>query len=218
MANDDPRAEIEHAFQNFFDKNAARENLASVSGIGSSKRETRAILEQAPGLFAAHGIRTMIDAPCGDLHWIGPLIPALDRYIGIDIIPQVLARAEMKARALELGSAEFRIGDIVTEVLEPVDVILCRDCLVHLTFGMIDQALKNFRASGSRFLLTTHFEDPGDDYVSPKLNMEIPVGRWRPLSLTSAPIGMPPPVAEIVEVSFTAGGRGKRLALFDLQA
>lgn len=215
---DDPRAEIETAFTHFFKKNAARENLASVSGIGSSKRETVAILEHLPEMLAEHDLRTMIDAPCGDLHWIGPLVPKLERYVGIDIIPDVLDRARDKAQDLGLGNAEFRVGDIVTEVFEPVDVILCRDCLVHLTFEMIDAALANFRASGSRYLLTTHFIDLGDDYVSPKLNMEIPVGRWRPLSLTLAPIDLAPPVATLEEVSFTAGGRGKTLALFDLHA
>ena len=39
-------------------------------------------------------------------------------------------------------------------------MILCRDCLVHLTFDDARAALQNLRRSGSKYLLTTTFTDP----------------------------------------------------------
>ena len=47
--------------------------------------------------------------------------------------------------------------DIINDPLPKTDVILCRDCLVHLTIKQIKTALYNFKKSGARFLLTTTF-------------------------------------------------------------
>src|SRR4029077_7259276 len=42
----------------------------SVSGPGSSLAETAALRRELPDLLAALGVRTLLDAPCGDCHWI----------------------------------------------------------------------------------------------------------------------------------------------------
>jgi hypothetical protein len=45
--------------------------------------------------------------------------------------------------------------DLTRDPLPKVDLVLCRDCLVHLSFDDIYESLDNLRRSGSMLLLTT---------------------------------------------------------------
>jgi len=72
------------------------------------------------------------------------------------------------------------------------DAILCRDCLVHLSFANIAKAVANFRTSGATWLPTTYFT--GWD-----ANVDCADGDWRALNLTRAPFGWPAPVEMIDE-------------------
>lgn len=72
------------------------------------------------------------------------------------------------------------VADITVNPLPTADLILCRDCLVHLSFAHIDAALANFRASGARWLLTTTFPMIEE-------NVDCEDGDWRALNLTLPP-------------------------------
>jgi hypothetical protein len=73
-----------------------------------------------------------------------------------------------------------------------VDLVLCRDCLVHLSNAHIRDAIENLRASGSTWLLTTTFRAHDQ-------NGDLDDGDWRPLNLERPPFGFPPPVAVVNE-------------------
>jgi hypothetical protein len=45
------------------------------------------------------------------------------------------------------------------DALPPCGAILCRDCLVHLSFGNIERAVANFRRSGAVWLIATTFPE-----------------------------------------------------------
>lgn len=60
----------------------------SISGPGSSLAETVALREELPRLLRRLGVRSMLDAPCGDCYWLGHIDLDLDRYLGIDIVPE----------------------------------------------------------------------------------------------------------------------------------
>lgn len=66
--------------------------------------------------------------------------------------------------------------------------MLCRDCLVHLSFVDIVRALNNIKRSGISYLLTTTFPDCDR-------NEDTVTGDWRVLNLERPPF------------SFTEGGR-----------
>src|SRR5688500_9944719 len=53
----------------------------SVSGTGSTERETRVVRTVLPVLVRRHQIRSLLDVPCGDCNWIR----AID-FAGIDYI------------------------------------------------------------------------------------------------------------------------------------
>jgi hypothetical protein len=170
----------------------------SVSGLGSEDRATAAIREALPALLRRLGARALLDAPCGDAGWIAACKLDVD-YIGIDIVPALI---DANIRRAERGefAGRFVLADITRDALPPADLILCRDCLVHLSFANIGRALARFRASGARFLLTTTFPDWQD-------NRDCEDGDWRALNLQTAPFGWPAPL-ELINERCDEGGGG----------
>src|SRR5262249_10854087 len=88
----------------------------------------------------------------------------------------------------------FRNLDVRRDELPQSDLIFCRDCLVHLTFQAALDALRNFKRSGSRYLLTTTY--PGALKTNKQL---IITGNWRLLDLTLPPFSLPAPIGIINE-------------------
>jgi hypothetical protein len=172
----------------------------SVSGLGSEDRATAAIREALPALLRQLGARSLLDAPCGDAGWIGRMKLNID-YTGIDIVPSLIeANRERVARG-EL-SGRFLVADITRDDLPRADVILCRDCLVHLSFQNIDRAVARFRANGAQFLLVTTF--PEWD-----INHDCEDGDWRALNMTGAPLNWPQP-RELIDERCEEGDGGWR--------
>jgi hypothetical protein len=83
--------------------------------------------------------------------------------------------------------------DIVESRLPNADLILCRDCLVHLSTEDAIAAIRNFRKTNATYLLATTY--PG--LVGP--NRQISTGNWRPLDLQTAPFYFPAPITLISE-------------------
>ena len=182
---------------------------SSVSGLGSEDVATSAIREALPPLLQRLGVRSLLDAPCGDAGWIGSIKLDLD-YTGIDIVPSLIAANSERAARGEL-IARFRVADITRDALPKADVILCRDCLVHLSFHNIDRAVANFRASGADFLLLTTFPEWDG-------NRDCEDGDWRALNMERAPFNWPAPRELINERCEEGGGgwRDKSLGLWRL--
>ena len=180
---------------------------SSVSGPGPEASATAALSRELPTLLRKFGVTTLLDAPCGDAGWIAGLDLHGIRYTGVDIVADLVARNIAKHQTL--GS--FLAKDIVRDTLPPSDAILCRDCLVHLSFDHIAAAVANFRRSGARWLLTTTF--PGLEY-----NHDCEDGDWRALSLEISPFAWPAPIELLNERCQEAGGgwRDKSLGLWEL--
>lgn len=158
----------------------------SVSGPGSSIGQTVAIRRELPRIINEHGIKSMIDAPCGDLHWMRHLLAQLDiTYVGGDIVDDVVARA---SHAYTGTNAEFRTFDITTDAFPDVDLWLCRDVLFHLSYKRIDMALRNFTRSNVKFILLTTHSEPTIT------NRNIATGDFRRLDFFKAPFNIPPSI------------------------
>jgi hypothetical protein len=164
-------------------------SAATVSGVGSSLEQTANLRQNLPRLLARYQIKILLDAPCGDLFWLRH-VPGLEleRYIGVDIVPELIAKL---AVAPPIPGAEFRRLDIMRGRLPRADAVMCRDLLVHLNNQQIWRCLRNFRASGSTYVLATTFPR--------HRNEDIVTGRWRPLNLEAVPFSFPPPLDIIVE-------------------
>lgn len=203
-------SDVSQKFSDIFRRNlwASKE---SVSGPGSTKAATDLLVPQLLDLFERLKISLFVDAPCGDTNWIEPVLSKVDVYAGFDIVPDLVQKLEAEGR---FGAkAQFALADLTADQLPKADLILCRDCLVHLSDDLVFQALSRLRASRSRWLLTTTFPDVE--------NRRGTTGGWRPINLTKAPFNLPEPLELIVErpnlAPNPAFGR-KALGLWDLQA
>lgn len=177
----------------------------SRSGQGSTRARGAEFREQLAALLDRLGVVTLLDAPCGDFNWMRDLEAAsLRSYIGVDIVEELIAANRAQYGA---DGRQFHCGDLTRDPLPRADLILCRDGLVHLSFADIRAALRNFKRSGSRYLLATTFDDV-------EVNTDIPTGSWRALNLRTAPFGFPPPLAAIADAP--RNYPDKQLALWEL--
>jgi len=163
----------------------------SVSGPGSSIYESQELINKLPPLLDLFDIHSILDAPCGDFNWMQNVPLQGRNYIGMDIVGELIQQNNDRYKN---ESRQFIEKDIVSEPLPKVDLIICRDALVHFPLPQILQALQNFSRSGSGYLLTTHFP-----YV--EHNEEIPIGSWRPLNLCASPFYFKDPIFVIEETT-----------------
>lgn len=183
----------------------------SVSGTGSEVGQTEALIAGLPDLFRELKVNSLLDIPCGDFNWMKEVPLGGIRYIGGDIVEKlVLTNRERFAARQEL---EFRVMDLLRDPLPACDLVLVRDCLVHLSLSDIACALERLKASGSRYLLTTTFTRHQE-------NRDIRTGDWRPINLQAPPFNLPAPLWSIDERCLEAEGRygDKVMALWDLRA
>jgi SAM-dependent methyltransferase len=177
----------------------------SLSGGGSDLDQTRAIRDRLPGLWADLDVGTVLDLPCGDFFWMKHVPMDGIRYIGADILPELIQRNnDLYGRS----SVTFRRIDLLQDRLPKVDLILCRDCLVHFSYRDVAAALRNICDSGSKYLLTTTFTE--------RRNHDIATGQFRPLNLEVQPLSLPAPILRINEGCTERDGlyRDKSLGLW----
>lgn len=160
----------------------------SLSGPGSTARYTENIRREIPKLIEQFGVRSVLDAPCGDYNWFR-LIPlgAKVFYIGGDIVGAMVRRNQQLYGSPNTSFVEF---DITRDRLPDVDLWLCRDLLFHLSERDIGRALRNFLRSRIRYLLTS-------SHPVCEENKDIPTGGFRLLNLQRAPFHFPPPLARM---------------------
>lgn len=156
----------------------------SVSGSGSSLASTEAIRGALPSLLRELEVRRLLDAPCGDWNWMRHVdLEGID-YCGVDIVPGLIE----ENRSRYAGPAvRFLRRDILRDALPEADLILSRDCFIHLSDRQILTALANFESSGARFLLTS-------SYSKIERNEDLGSRRFRAVNLELPPFDFPPPL------------------------
>lgn len=159
------------------------------SGTGSSLDSTRVVRRELPRVLKQLGARVLLDAPCGDFSWMQHVDLSGVEYIGGDIVPSIVAQ-DQKLHANEWR--RFIELDLTGDELPDADVLLSRDCLVHLSYANIGAVLANIARSNIRYLLMTSFPGRGD-------NKDIIDGDWRPLDFEAPPFLFPTPVLTLVE-------------------
>lgn len=191
-------------------KNNAWGDPESRSGSGSSLHQTSAVRKALPILLQNLNIKTLLDAPCGDCNWISQTdLSHLEAYIGTDIVEDNINNNCHRNIA---PSTTFVMKNVISDPIAEVDLILCRDLLPHISFEQIKQTIKNFKKSGSKYLLTTTYEKNEKNY-------DIHTGYWMPLNLEKAPFNFPKPLMVIDEnaTDWCNEKFGKRLALWLLE-
>lgn len=180
----------------------------SVSGSGSNRENTATLVESLRAALDRLGVKSLLDLPCGDFGWMSRVPLTGIAYMGGDIVKRLVDQHQREHAG---PGREFRHLDLLKDELPPADCILCRDCLVHLSFADIRKALGQMLASSARYLATTTY--PGTDK-----NYDIVTGDWRRLNLMLPPFSFPAPLLIIRENSTEAHGdySDKELAFWDL--
>jgi hypothetical protein len=161
----------------------------SASGRGSTLARTKVIMAQLPLLLVDLHAKTLLDAACGDFNWMRHTDLRHVNYIGVDVVPALIARNQ---QLFQNENRKFASLDITRDKLPAADAILCRDCFIHLCFRNIKAAVKNFKLTGATHLFcTTH--------TTITSNTDCPDGSWRSLNLQLPPFNFPSPVRLIVE-------------------
>jgi len=160
----------------------------SVSGTGSDMFQTRVVRNGLPAVCRCFDVHAMLDIPCGDFHWMKHVdLDGID-YTGADIVADLI----LGNGQYEASKVHFCILNLIDDKLPKIDLVFCRDCLVHLSFRDTFRALHNICDSGSIYLLTTTF-------TSLPHNRDIATGQWRTLNLEAPPFSFPPPLKTINE-------------------
>jgi hypothetical protein len=127
-------------------------NKESVSGDGSTLEYTANLRKELPILFNKFSIKSIFDAPCGDLTWMQEILKNNDiKYCGGDIVKGIIE----KNKTLSIQNTSFIIFDLTTQDFPEADLWLCRDLLFHLSNHDILKVLKQFEKSNIPFFLTT---------------------------------------------------------------
>lgn len=164
----------------------------SRSGLGSDKVAVQYVMRGIASVIAATAAKSILDCACGDFNWMADVMKEFSHidYTGVDIVEEMIAENQKK-----YPKHKFLVKDIATETLPKSDLVICRDCLVHLPLEDGMKFISNFIASESKFLLITSFGDRKNTELE-----DSPV-RWRPISLQKSPFNLPPPMMSFNEKS-----------------
>ena len=149
----------------------------SRSGKGSELKATEELRKVLPSIIDTWKIKSVLDLPCGDYNFMKEVVLNCN-YIGADIVPELIANNSIKYPGIN-----FKCLDIVKDKLPKSDLIIVRDCFVHLPLSDIQKAIKNAKKS-CKYMLVTSFNNAE--------NKDITVGGWRVLNMQIEPFNLKP--------------------------
>jgi hypothetical protein len=197
------QGKVEKVFTHIFEQNiwTSRE---TASGRGSELKVTKPIRQAISSLIKTFNITSIADAPCGDFNWMKHVDLGSCNYIGLDIVKTII---DQNTQFFASPSRTFKHLNLIEDRINTVDLIICRDLLAHLTNNEVLEVLRNFKKSGSKYLLVT-------TNTRVNQNNDISTGDWRLLNLEKSPFNFPKPLAMIEEDVPFELERGKCLGLW----
>lgn len=178
----------EEIFTYIYENNIWRD-AETVSGRGSRVDNTGFLRDAIADFFERKSIKTVLDVPCGDFNWFKEVKYDFEQYIGYDIVQNLVDRNNKK-----YGNKKTRFSkkNALEEPLEDVDIVLCRDFLIHISNRDIKKFLLNLKRTNVGGILMSHYQNCE--------NADIPTGnRYRPIDFTKSPFLFPEPRVLIPE-------------------
>ena len=187
--------DIQTDFTRIYDANYWNGEV-SRSGRGSDPDQTHFLVPLLINLIKQRDIASLLDLGCGDLCWMQHVLPMVQKYIGVDIVQDVI-EANINKFGNGTGNARFVCDDITRVAIQNVDLIFCRDAICHMTYKDAFRLINHVRMSSAVWFLTTTIIK--DELVNPETH-DLPNSSftWYPVVLTKPPFNFPAPV-EILE-------------------
>jgi hypothetical protein len=156
----------------------------SASGPGSSLRHTSDLQADFRRIIDELTIREVFDGPCGDFNWMkGFLQDTAINYVGADIVAPLIDRLAADFTSPRISFVHL---DLTRGPFPSADLMLCRDCMFHLSFADTELLLKNFLSAKINYLFTSNHRNDGG-----VVNRDILTGDFRQIDLFSAPYCFP---------------------------
>jgi 2-polyprenyl-3-methyl-5-hydroxy-6-metoxy-1,4-benzoquinol methylase len=187
-------------------KNNSWSGKESVSGPGSDYEQTKFLIPELEIMLKYLNIKSMLDIPCGDFNWMKRIDLNKISYHGADIVEPLIKNNNNKYQKQNIT---FSVLNLVNDKLPKVDLVMVRDCLVHLPTEDVFKALNNIKNSGSKYLLTTNFL-----WNHQEDNQDISVGQWRRINLQKTPYNFKYPERIIIEGNVQSNDRDKTMSLW----
>lgn len=165
------------------------------SGAGSLGRVARIYVEYVCQFIRDHRIEVVVDLGCGDFRVGEPIAAVAQRYVGVDVVPELIAFLQHKYGSERI---EFRCCDITEAELPSADCAFVRQVFQHLSNAEIAAVIPKLRAY--RYcLITEHYPPITDSFVP---NRDKPHGPDMRLRDDSAVVLTAPPfsVASVSEI------------------
>ena len=162
----------------------------SISGFNAGLRPTKRIRAALPKLFAKYNVSTFHDVSCGDWFWMQHVDLSAVHYTGWEIAQHLVDLLQ----PFVTDNVSFALGDITSDPLPKSDMVMCRDTLVLLKNDKRWDFLENFAASGSTYLLASHWFVDRNRYVYHN-------GGQKPISMLAEPFSFGEPVEWVLETS-----------------
>jgi 2-polyprenyl-3-methyl-5-hydroxy-6-metoxy-1,4-benzoquinol methylase len=180
----------------------------SISGPGSEFNQAEYIITRINALVKQLEIKSILDIPCGDFNWMKHVDLSGLNYTGADIVDDLIVKNNSMYAT---DTKKFLKLNLISDPLPKSDLVITRDCLVHLSFDNIFESIKNIKNSGSTWFLTTTFP-------AHSANLNITTGDWMPLNLEKPPFNLPPPFLNFNECGDKGKGeyKDKSLALWKI--
>jgi SAM-dependent methyltransferase len=180
-----PDSQTKAAFDRIYETGAwGKKKGVGVSGSGSTLAATEVYRRYLEVFMKEHGIKSVVDAGCGDwefsqkIDWTG-----ID-YKGYDIVETVIAANK---RQFAKPNVQFFTANIVDADLPPADLLIVKHVLQHLPTADVQKFLHTQLGKYKHVLIT----DSVNAQLLPANNRDIEPGQYRELDVTLPPFGVP---------------------------
>ncbi|HTK12302.1 MAG TPA: class I SAM-dependent methyltransferase [Xanthobacteraceae bacterium] len=165
------------------------------SGTGSRGDVVDAYVAYVIAFIERHSPSTVVDLGCGDFYVGAKIADACDHYIGVDVVPTLIAEHQHRHATDRIS---FACLDITRDELPSGDICLIRQVLQHLSNRQIAAVLRQCRQY--RYVLVTEHHPHPDELTA--FNLDKAPGSGTRLDFGSTvDLGAPPfnlPVSEVL--------------------
>lgn len=195
----------------------------SRSGPGSTLEETKVLREDIKAFISSKGIKSIVDIPCGDFHWMKEISDIFESYIGGDVVEKAITENNEKYSTDKIKFINF---DLLNDTIPGCDLLIVRDIIGHFPLEDGKKIVENIIRSNCKYVMSTTWAKKVGDTWSRcdqgsihRENEGVDYGRFYPVNLMASPFNFPDPeiyLEEDVRVDGFEVGNRKALVLWNL--